>query len=156
MTELASGLTLRTLAALQKNGARKKEKMNRVVYLRDRSINCFAKSNGDMSRGAPCGCLISKVDREANIISYAYSMAHPNSMFCPGDRFNKKLGKLIAEGRLAKKPITIAGPVPVSGHDINKLIFQHIADTTTARTLRKIAKEWLAAASIPRSQAAAV
>ena len=65
------------------------------------------------------------------------------------------IGGLLLENEALDKVADILTAKDFYRHD-HKLIFQHIADNTTARTLRKLAKEWLTAASIPRTQAAAV
>jgi hypothetical protein len=124
----------------------------RVYYLRDKK-NIHIRPNGLPTRGNPIACVVSEIDRENDSIKYSFSIAHPATKTCPGERFDKAIARKIATNRLVsgldRCTYSIVG-CPKGGHDINRKVMAHIAANTTAKSLRDLAAEWLRNADAPR------
>lgn len=102
----------------------------RFVYLRDK-------------RDQPISCIAVSYDKEDKKISFAISTLNPK------DKFNKKLGREVAEGRLIKTPYTIVltkESSEITAHYITRCILEDLnmwsEGTLPART-RKAALRWL-------------
>lgn len=85
------------------------------LYLRD-----YTKTNKH-----PIGCLAVETDKAANEIRYAISACSPL------DKFNAKVARDKAFGRFKQAPVVIHTQVPDTGHEITKLVMQHIIATNT-------------------------
>ncbi len=129
----------------------------RIYYLRDRR-NIRTREDGSCTRGNPIACVVTEVDKGTGTIRYAVSTLHPPFTDKDGafvtPKFDKTLSKRIATGRLTKRATVLQG-VPGSGHEITLKVMRHIAENTTAVTLRNLAREWVEMASRPRAAAAA-
>lgn len=100
---------------------------SRIMFLRD-------------SQYHPCGCVAITIDRRNHRISYQYSVLNPN------DKFDRKIARQLAIGRLIEVPMHIAfsRDTEFSMHLVSKFVMQHIAcsKSSPARAVRA-AKIWL-------------
>jgi hypothetical protein len=87
--------------------------MIRTYYLR-------AEPKPGQKRGDPIACLMSQIDRAADVIRYALAVGHPK------DDFFKSRGRMIAAARLQDRPRPIYTKMPQSGHDISRVIMNDI------------------------------
>ncbi len=99
----------------------------RVMYLRN-------------IKGQPVGCLVIDVNRNSNTINYQLSVLNP------ADRFDRRVARQLALGRLMEDPIAI----PMSRKDANMHVISAavmknliIRKSTPSRAV-KSAKMWVA------------
>lgn len=98
---------------------------HRVMYLRSMD-------------GQPVGCLAIVVDRANETASYQLSVLNP------ADRFNRKVARQLALGRLLEVPRTVGVRKNATMHDISRAIMKHlIAVKETPTRAVKAAKFWL-------------
>lgn len=105
----------------------------------------FLRNNKEM----PIGCLAINID--FGLITYAWSVLNPK------DKFDRKLARDIAQGRLEKalvlelKEAQVRGISNMSMHEISQMVMLHLSYNTSAPTrARKAAALWLA--SVPTAQ----
>lgn len=107
----------------------------RHLYLRD-----YSRDNKH-----PVGCIVVEADGAANEIRYAFSACSPL------DKFNARVARDKASGRFKQSPTIIKTEIPKSGHEITKLVMQHIVQNNTDQSTEKsrsylaleAAKGWL-------------
>lgn len=92
--------------------------------------------------GAPVGCLA--IDINFRTITYGWSVLNPR------DKFDRRLAREIAQGRLEKTlglefvKLPISNTGKVSMHDISRAVMHHLATNKLAPTrARKAATLWL-------------
>jgi len=88
---------------------------NRHFYLRD-----FTKENKH-----PVGCVAIEVRPETNEIRYAFSACSPL------DKFNSRVARDKATGRLVSHPIVINCKVPEKGYEITQKVMEDIISKNT-------------------------
>lgn len=105
----------------------------RFLYLRD-----WSNPNKH-----PVGCIVMEVDRDGKKVSYALSACSPS------DRFNPKVARDKAAGRLRSAPTVLETEIPDSSHLITRLVMENIAKSHTKQGTRshiayQAAVGWLA------------
>jgi hypothetical protein len=87
----------------------------------------------------PCGCVAISLDRRNHRLNYQYSVQNPI------DKFNRKLARQIALGRLIESPIPIPliRDMEVNMHMISELVMSHLANSNAPKRAIKSAKQWL-------------
>lgn len=101
------------------------EMHHRVMYLRSMD-------------GRPVGCLAIVVNRQAGELSYQLSVLNP------ADRFDRKVARQLALGRLLEVPKTIKIAKNATMHDISRAVMTALVNTKgTPTRAAKAAKFWL-------------
>lgn len=123
--------------------------MNRIYYIRDHK-NIRQQDDGSFTRGNPIAIIVTELNKVDNTIKYAVSVAHSK------DSFSKKMGRQIAEGRLNKKPIILAG-IPENGHKITEKVMKDFVSSwrpwDTENPARTFANEWIERAAVAKNAA---
>lgn len=98
----------------------------RIMFLRDVNYK-------------PCGCIAITVNRGNNTAQFQVSVLNPI------DRFDRKVARQLALGRMLEVPITVSIPANASMHDITEAVMAHIFDNKTKFPARAVkgAKLWL-------------
>lgn len=86
---------------------------HRYLYLRD-----YTKPNKH-----PVGCVAVEIDEAAKKIRYAFSACSPL------DKFNSKVARDKASGRLTQHPVVLDGDVPDTHHAVMRRVMEHIVET---------------------------
>jgi hypothetical protein len=88
---------------------------------------------------APCGCVAIKVDTRNRQLSYQFSVLNP------ADRFDRKMARHLALGRLLETPVTFsyARGETLTMHDISKRVLEHLVTSKAPTRAVKAAKLWL-------------
>lgn len=98
----------------------------RVMYLRS-------------VEGHPVGCLAISIDRKGQVLQYGFSVLNP------ADKFDRKVARQLALGRLLESPVSIA-PIKADAnmHEITRSVMKSLIVNrkTPARAVRA-AKLWL-------------
>lgn len=98
----------------------------RIMFLRD-------------SKDHPVGCLAISMDRKNHRLNYQMSVLNPD------DRFDRKMARHLALGRLVEKPVSV--PVKrgheLTMHEISCVVMEHVATSKAPSRARKAAKFWL-------------
>lgn len=117
----------------------------RFVYLRDLSTR-RSTPKGRTTRGVPVAVIMTNVDRENGMVSYAIAAAHPK------DHFNKSLGRKIAAGRLKANGAHIKIEPTANGHEINTAVMNdiYLVATDVSERVKEFANKWLTMARIPK------
>lgn len=98
---------------------------HRIMYLRTRS-------------GNPVGCLAIRLNPRTQFVEYQLSVLNPL------DRFDRKVARQLALGRLAETPITLRVPRNPTMYDISVAVMRDLSHTKTAPSRAiKAAKLWL-------------
>jgi hypothetical protein len=101
---------------------------HRIQFLRD-------------AKGQPVGCVairVRQVTVKRTLIEYQYSVLNPL------DRFDRRLARQLALGRMVEAPYTATVGASPSRHDISEAVMENIATDQGAPTrARKAAKLWL-------------
>ena len=90
-------------------------------------------------QGRPVGCLAIKLNRKARTLEYGVSVLNP------ADKFDRKVARQLAIGRMTETPTTI-GPVlyDLSMHEISRVVMLTISmDRTMPTRAVKAARLWL-------------
>ena len=101
----------------------------RIVYLRD-------------SRYTPTGCVAMTIDEDSRTVSYGYSVLNPT------DRFNRKLGRQLALGRMLEQPVhlTLTKRALTDMFEITRTVMEDLAhDLSAPSRAVKSAKNWMSA-----------
>lgn len=100
--------------------------MNRIMYLR-------------LANDRPVGCVAISVDKRNHRIHYQVSALNP------ADRFDRKVARQLALGRLVESPLPV--PLPrgeeVSMHLITEVVMRHLSKSNAPGRAIKAAKLWL-------------
>jgi len=100
--------------------------MNRIMFLRDASFR-------------PVGCLAITIDSRNHRLNYQFSVLNPV------DKFDRKMARHLALGRLVEAPISV--PLPrngeVSMHLISECVMVHLAESNAPNRAVRAAKLWL-------------
>ena len=87
----------------------------------------------------PIGCLAIQIDRKRSVLSYGFSVLNP------ADKFDRKVARQLALGRLLESPVSIA-PIKADAnmHEITRSVMKSLIVNrkTPARAVRA-AKLWL-------------
>lgn len=98
----------------------------RIQFLRD-------------SQFRPVGCLAINLDLRNHRLTYQMSVLNP------ADRFDRKVARQLALGRLVEAPVSV--PLPrgkeFTMHDISEVVMRHVANSKAPGRARKAAKMWL-------------
>lgn len=98
----------------------------RIMFLRD-------------AQEHPVGCVAISVDRKNHRLNYQMSVLNPS------DRFDRKMARHLALGRLVEAPVSI--PVKrgeeLNMHDISTCVMKSIAQSKAPSRAVKAAKLWL-------------
>lgn len=99
----------------------------RIMYLRDNQY-------------APVGCVAISIDRRNHRLSYQYSVRNPI------DKFDRKLARQLALGRMVEVPIhlPLVRDMETSMHMISEMVMRHLASSNAPTRAVKAAKYWLA------------
>jgi hypothetical protein len=99
---------------------------NRIMFLR----------NTDYT---PCGCLAISIDRKSKKLNYQYSVLNPD------DRFDRKVARQLALGRLVESPIALPlmRDMDVNMHSISIAVMKHLSKSKAPSRAVKAAKGWL-------------
>ena len=92
-------------------------------------------------KGVPVACVAMKLSKSGEV-TYAVSTQHPK------DRFNRKVARELALGRLVSKPETVKVNT-VSMHEVSRAVVSNllVKDSTPTRTYMA-AKKWLKKAAL--------
>lgn len=98
----------------------------RIMFLRD-------------GRGQPCGCLAINLDIENNNLSYQLSVLNPV------DRFDRKMARHLALGRLMERPVTlrIRSDKKLTMHHISLAVMHDVATSKAPGRAVKAALNWI-------------
>jgi len=90
-------------------------------------------------KGQPVGCLAIGLDRKKHHAVYQLSVLNP------ADRFNRKMARHLALGRLMETPVSI--PLQrgkdLTKHHISNVVMSHLAKSKAPTRAVKAAKQWL-------------
>lgn len=99
---------------------------SRIMFLRDANYR-------------PVGCMAISIDSRNHRLNYQYSVLNPV------DKFDRKMARHLALGRLVETPITV--PLPrngeVSMHLISECVMAHLAGSNAPSRAVKAAQLWL-------------
>lgn len=97
----------------------------RIMYLRD--ANYF-----------PVGCVAITLNRHKNTVEYQLSVLNPQ------DRFDRKVARQLALGRLVEAPVTVVLSGHATMHEISLAVMKSIVSLNSAPSRAvKAAKTWL-------------
>lgn len=98
----------------------------RVMYLRDYNYK-------------PVGCIALTVDRANNAVQYQVSALNPI------DKFDRRVARQLALGRMVETPVTVSIPKEASMHDISEAVMLNIVQNKVKFPARAVkgAKLWL-------------
>lgn len=99
----------------------------RVMFLRD-------------EKGQPVGCLAIGLTSKQRVVKYQVSVLNPI------DRFDRKIARLVALGRLVESPFTavLADETDVSMHQISRDVMMHLAyNKEVPSRASRAARRWL-------------
>jgi hypothetical protein len=96
----------------------------RVQYLRD-------------LRNHPVGCVVIKINRHENRVQYQLSVLNP------ADRFDRKVARQLALGRLTEAPLSTTLPKNANMHTITRAVMEHLKEQNVPSRAVKAAKFWL-------------
>lgn len=100
---------------------------SRIMFLRD-------------TKGHPVGCVAINVDLKNHRLSYQMSTLNP----C--DRFDRKLARHLALGRLVEIPIKVSLPRnKLSCHEISMAVMIDLATSNAPSRMVKAAQQWIIA-----------
>jgi hypothetical protein len=98
---------------------------HRIMYLRNLS-------------GNPVGCLAIRLNPRTQFVEYQLSVLNPL------DRFDRKVARQLALGRLAESPLTLRVPRNPTMYDISVAVMRDMVNSGTAPSRAvKAAKLWL-------------
>jgi hypothetical protein len=88
---------------------------------------------------APCGCVAISVDTRNRKLSYQFSVLNPV------DKFDRKMARHLALGRLVEAPVTFpyARGETLTMHDISKRVLEHLAASKAPTRAVRAANLWL-------------
>jgi len=91
------------------------------------------------NEGQPCGCVAISVDRRNRKLNYQFSVLNP------ADRFDRKMARHLALGRLVESPIEIPynKGEKLTMHDISERVLRHLSKSKAPARAVKAAKTWL-------------
>ncbi len=100
---------------------------NRIMFLRD-------------TKNHPVGCVAINFDFQTSQLSYQLSVLNPN------DKFDRKMARHLALGRLVERPfsVTIPAVLKYSMHDVTFLVMSDISNNIKSPSrAKKAAQLWL-------------
>lgn len=94
----------------------------------------FLRSND----GRPIGCVAIAVDRKKRTLRYGLSVLNP------ADKFDRKVARQLAIGRLIEVPASVSVRADANMHDITRTVMQDLlTDIKTPSRAVRAAKFWL-------------
>lgn len=86
----------------------------------------------------PCGCVAISIDRRNHRIDYQYSVLNPL------DKFDRKMARHLALGRLVECPIStpLCRNSEVNMHIISEGVMEHLANSNAPKRAVRAAKLW--------------
>lgn len=96
----------------------------RIQFLRDRHNH-------------PVGCVVIKTNRHNNTAQYQLSVLNP------ADRFDRKVARQLALGRLTEAPLSVTLSKNANMHDITRAVMTDLINQKSPTRAVKAAKLWL-------------